>query len=155
MNEYPSRSDLQPVDRSVRRALSPVQSIQPVGANSTSSAPGRNAATARDPAPQGDAAKLDDTVAGAAEYVKIHTQIAGILADLRSTDGSSTIDTAAAEIQSLMPVPIILVPLPPASKEAVEHVAVIARRMVEQMAYAHAAQAPLNRGTVEQVLATA
>jgi len=54
-----------------------------------------------------------------------------------------------------MPVPIILVPLPPASKEAVEHATVIARRMVEQAAYAKAAQGAISRATVDQVLASA
>ena len=154
MNDFVSRSDISPVERTAPRASSPVQAVQPVSA---SALPADRAASARQPdAPAQDVARIDEDVASAAEYAKIHVEIADILADLQSAGTAAPSVAAAADaIQSLMPRAIILVPLPPASKEAVEHAAVIARRMVEQASYAHAAQAPLHRGTVDQVLASA
>lgn len=154
MNDFVSRSELSPVDRTAPRAPSPVQAVQPVAASPFLT--DRQPAPKPQEAPVRDIATIDEDVASAAEYAKIHVEIADILADLQSPGATpSSVDAAAGAIQSLMPRPIILVPLPPASKEAVEHAAVIARRMVEQAAYAHAAQAPLRRGTVDQVLAQA
>lgn len=154
MNDYVSRSELSPVERTAPRAASPVPAVQPVSASRQSA--DRQTSDTYSTAPLRDGAAIDDDVASAAEYAKVHVEIADILADLRSAGAIAPgVDAAADAIQSLMPVPIILVPLPPASKEAVEHAAVIARRMVEQAAYAHAAQAQLRRGTVDQVLASA
>ncbi len=154
MNDFVSRSELSPVERTAPRAPSPVQAVQPVSAipfPTDRPSPATQQAT-----PARDIAIIDDDVASAAEYAKIHVEIADILADLQSASATApSADAAAGAIQSLMPRPIILVPLPPASKEAVEHAAVIARRMVEQAGYAHAAQAPVRRGTVDQVLAQA
>lgn len=151
MSDYGSRREVSPIDRATPRALSPVQPVPPAsGGRSDREAPG-----ARTTAPQIDRASIDEDVASAAEYAKVHVEIADILADLRSATNPPSIDAAAGAIQALMPVPIILVPLPPASKEAVEHAAVVARRMVEQAAYAQMAQSSVNRGTVDQVLASA
>lgn len=100
-------------------------------------------------------AVIDDEVASAAEYAKVHARIADILADLRSGHTATSVDAAAESIQSLMPVPIILVPLPPASKEAVEHAALLAKRMADQAVYARAAHAPVSRGTVNQIASAA
>ena len=52
----------------------------------------------------------------------------------------------------MLPAPQVLVPLPPASKEAVESTIRIAKRIAEQAAYAHAAQANVRRGAVDQIL---
>ena len=151
MSDYGSRSEVSPIDRAASRALSTVQAVPPA----SSSRSDREAPGARSAAPQIDLASIDEDVASAAEYAKVHVEIADILADLRSATNPPSVEAAAGAIQAMMPVPIILVPLPPASKEAVEHAAVIARRMVEKAAYAHLAQGSPGRGTVDQLLASA
>ncbi len=151
MSDYGSRSEVSPIDRAASRALSTVQAVPPASSGrSDREAPGAHSA-----APQIDLASIDEDVASAAEYAKVHVEIADILADLRSATNPPSVEAAAGAIQAMMPVPIILVPLPPASKEAVEHAAVIARRMVEKAAYAHLAQGSPGRGTVDQLLASA
>jgi hypothetical protein len=98
---------------------------------------------------QKDKVVVDDDLASVAEYVEVHARIADILADLQS--GAGSVDDAAGAIQAMIPRPMVLVPLPPASKEAVEHAAVLAKRIVERASYSHAAHAQVSRGTVEQV----
>ena len=157
MNEYFSRSEISPVDRVATRAPSAVMSVQSVEANgqrpdlaprpATQPQAAAKASAAIDPQP-------DEQMASAAEYVNVHARIADILADLRagSSGASMSVDGAASAIQALMPAPIIIVPLPPASKEQVEQVALLARRMVDQAAQANAAQAHLRVGTVDAAL---
>lgn len=157
MNEYFSRSEISPVDRVSTRAPSAVLSVQSVEEQGqrpdlsprppTPSKAVANNATAIGTAPEGQ-------LASAAEYVSVHARIAGILADLRagSSSASMSVDGAASAIQALMPAPIIIVPLPPASKEQVEQVALLAQRMVDQAAQAYAAQSHLRSGTVDAAL---
>ena len=151
MNDYGSRSEVSPIDRAATRALSPVQAVPPASLGRS----GREAPGARGAASQVDLASIDEDVASVAEYAKVHVEIADILADLRSATNPPSVEAAAGAIQALMPVPIILVPLPPASKEAVEHAADVARRIVARAAHAHAGQAHLQRATVEQVAVSA
>ncbi|KQM98511.1 hypothetical protein ASE85_11695 [Sphingobium sp. Leaf26] len=150
MNDYVSRSELPPVDRVVSRAPSPVQAMQSGAASRSAQAPVRERASAQQSsAPQVDTVVVDDDLASVAEYVEVHARVADILADLQSGVGS--VDDAAGAIQAMIPRPMVLVPLPPASKEAVEHAAVLAKRIVERASYSHAAHAQISRGTVEQV----
>jgi len=151
MNDYVSRSELTPVDRAVSRTPSPVQAIAPVAASRSTEAPARE--SAQPTAPQDKAVVVDDDLASIAEYVEVHAKISEILADLQSV--GTSVDDAAGAIQAMIPRPMVLVPLPPASKEAVEHAAVLARRIVERASYSHAAQAHLSRATVEQVTTAA
>lgn len=145
MNDYVSRSDLTPVDRTVARAPSAIQAAQSATVGQPSQAPVQQPAK---PASQASAV-VDDDLASVAEYAEVHARIADILADLQSTGGN--VADAADAIQGMIPRPMVLVPLPPASKEAVEHAAVLARRIVERASYSHAAQAHVSRGTVEQL----
>lgn len=94
----------------------------------------------------------EDDLASAAEYAKVHARVADILAELRSASAAPTVEAAEADIQSLLPAPMILVPLPPASKEVIESAVTLGKRIAEQASYAHAAQAHLRRGTVDQLL---
>ncbi|MEC3950477.1 hypothetical protein [Sphingobium sp. HWE2-09] len=149
MNDYVSRIELTPVDRAVSRAPSSVQAVQPVAASRSTQLPLQETAKAT---PPDEGIVVDEDMASAAEYVEVHARISEILADLQSTAGS--VDDAAGAIQAMIPRPIVLVPLPPASKEAVEHAAVLAKRIVERASYAHGAQAHVARGTVDQVTAS-
>ncbi|WP_088184441.1 hypothetical protein [Sphingobium sp. Z007] len=148
MNDYVSRSELPPIDRAVSRAPSPAQAVQPVAASRATPAPLSGAAKTPPPV---DGVVVDDDLASIAEYVEVHARIADILADLQS--GVSGVDDAADAIQAMIPRPMVLVPLPPASKEAVEHAAVLAERIVQRASYAHRAHAQVSRGTVEQIAA--
>jgi hypothetical protein len=157
MNEYLSRSEISPVDRVSARAPSAVASVQAVEANGQK--PDLAPRTLIEPAPAAKASPAtdiqpEDQLASAAEYVSVHARIAGILADLRtvSTREGISVDGAAAAIQAMMPAPIIIVPLPPASREQVEHAALLAKRMADQAVQAHAAQAHLRPGTVDAAL---
>ncbi|BAV64646.1 hypothetical protein [Sphingobium cloacae] len=151
MNDYLSKTEISPVDR-------------PKGVPAVSAAPSvavrpddGNAAASRGRAPvlpPADGMAVDEEVASAAEYARIHAEIADIMAHVRG-NAQVTVDEAASEIQSMLPTPIVIVPLPPASKEAVESTVSLARRMAEQSLYAHAAQAHMKRGTVDQILSTA
>ncbi|WHO38260.1 hypothetical protein PMI04_017130 [Sphingobium sp. AP49] len=85
----------------------------------------------------------------------MHAQIADILADMRSGNGTMSVDEAAASVQAMIPAPFIFVPLPPATREAVEQAAALAQRIADKAIYAHAAQAHVKRGTVDQILANA
>lgn len=152
MNDYISRSELPPVDRTVPRTPAPAQAVQPVSTGRMAVSPERET---RDPVPQADVATVNEDVASAAEYAEVHAQIADILADLRSATGGMDVDDAISAMETMIPRPIVLVPLPPASKEAVEHAAVLAKRIVERAGYAHAAQAHVHRGAVDQIVSAA
>ncbi|BDD67292.1 hypothetical protein Sj15T_23130 [Sphingobium sp. TA15] len=147
MNNYISRTELS-VERSATRAPSAVSAIQPVSSSGT--------AQQGDQSPRHsmaqDQAGAEESIATSAEYAKVQARIADILGELRSLGGAATVDGAADEIQSMLPTPQVLVPLPPASKEAVESTIRIAKRIAEQAAYAHAAQANIRRGAVDQIL---
>jgi len=52
----------------------------------------------------------------------------------------------------MMPSPMVFVPLPPASKEAVEQAVTLAKKIAQQASYAHAAQAHIKRPMVDQLL---
>ena len=107
------------------------------------------------PSGQPAASSSEDDLASAAEYAKMHARVADILADLRAEGGEASVEAADAAIQTMLPAPIILVPLPPASKEAVESAVMLGKRIAEQAGYAHAAQAHLKRGAVDQILSSA
>lgn len=151
MNEYFSKTEISAVDRTAARtnavtALSATQSATSRPRNAEAQVHTRSAAP-----PESDSPGLDEGLAGAAEYARIHARIADILAGMRM-DADVTPENAASQIQSMMPTPIIIVPLPPASREAVESAVQLAQRIAEQAHYARAAQAHMQRGTVDQIL---
>lgn len=150
MNDYVSRNDVTPVDRAVPRAPSPVQTVSPVAASRSDQTPFREPPT---PTVKAGGVVINDDIASVAEYAEVHARIADILAGLQSVGAS--VNDAADAIQAMIPRPMVLVPLPPASKEAVEHATVLAKRIVERASYSHAAQAHVSRGTVDQVTTAA
>lgn len=150
MDDYVSRAELSPVDRAVVRAPSPAPVVQPVAASRADEKLTDDQRSGVKAQPKLTSASQE--LASVAEYVEVHARIAEILADLGA--GATDVDAAAGSIQAMIPKPMVLVPLPPASKEAVEHAAVLARRIVERASYAHVAQAHVSRATVEQVAST-
>jgi hypothetical protein len=146
MDEYISRAELSPVDRTVVRASAPAQAVQPVTASRASDAPN---ADSRAAATEQNVADVDQDLASIAEYVEVHARIADILSGLNA--GSTGVTDAANAIQTMIPKPIVIVPLLPASKEAVEHAEAVAKRIVERASYSHAAQAHVSRAMVDQI----
>jgi hypothetical protein len=149
MNDYPSRNEITPVDRSVTRAVA-IAPVQPVATQRAPTDDSPRRISAPPPADLTD----DGQLASAAEYASVHERIAGIMAELRASElqAANAIDGADAAIQAMLPMPIIVVPMPPASKEQMEQAARLARRIVEQASFAHGAQAHVRPGTVDQVL---
>ncbi|WP_257540083.1 hypothetical protein [Sphingobium sp. CFD-1] len=152
MSDYLSKSEISSADRASARpnavpAVSAAQSVtvKPDNGDAAASRGRAPALPARDPA------AFEEEIAGAAEYARIHAEIADIMADMR-TDPAASVAAATSRIEAMLPTPIIIVPLPPASKEAVESTVMLARRMADQSRYAHAAQAHMKRGTVDQIL---
>lgn len=148
MNDYLSSRDLPPVERAVPRTA-PVQSVQPVSAVASIEGQKRDAVHEQ---VQQTAALTDGDMATAAEYAEVHARVSGILADLKSINSPMDVAEAAAAVESVMPVPIVLIPLPPASRESVEQAADLAKRMVQMASYTHAAHASVQRGAVQQLL---
>ncbi|SCW76562.1 hypothetical protein SAMN02927924_02710 [Sphingobium faniae] len=152
MSDYLSKTGISPVDRASGqpKAVSAVSAVSSVAVRPDDG----DAAAARARAPAlspVDMAAVDEEVASAAEYARIHAEIADIMAAMRG-NAQATVEAAASEIQSMLPTRVVIVPLPPASREAVESTVLLARRMAEQSRYAHAAQAHMKRGTVDQIL---
>jgi hypothetical protein len=159
MNEYQSRSEIAPVDRVMRTTpvVSSVPATAQVGAD-TAAAAVSQASTAS--LPVGNAVDLaagsEEQLASAAEYARVHASIADILAGMRAGPSTNT-PTADAEsaITALLPQPVIIIPLPPASKEMVERAEMLAKAMADLAVQTRAAQAHLKPGTVDQILSTA
>jgi hypothetical protein len=148
MDDFISQAKLSPVDRTVVRPAAPAQAIKPVTASRASDRADDDTRSAANPA---TLVAVDSDVASVAEYVEVHARVSEILADLGS--GLLGVDDAADTMQAMIPRPMVLVPLPPASREAVEHAEAVARRIVERASYAHSAQAHVPRGAVEQITA--
>ncbi|WP_313806094.1 hypothetical protein [Sphingobium sp.] len=151
MNDYFSRNGISPVEKRATRAPSAVSAVQPVSSSATVHRDGGSTAQAA----MDDQATPEERIASNAEYARVHARIADILAELRADDSTVTVDGAAEEIRSMLPAPQVLVPLPPASKEAVESAIRIARRIAEQASHARAAQANIRQGAVDQIVALA
>ena len=152
MNDYLPRNEISPVDRVAPRPVLPVPALRATD----------NAGMEADRQPVRveiivDGANLDaeseGQLASAAEYARIHAEVANILASIRASGGASqpaiSLDGA---IDALTPRPLVIVPLPPASKDMMEHAARVAQRLVADAALAHLAQAHVKPGTVDQIL---
>ncbi|MEO8722406.1 MAG: hypothetical protein ABI395_02630 [Sphingobium sp.] len=90
--------------------------------------------------------------AGAAEYARINARIADIFADLNATAAPVSHAEAEHRVLALMPDPVVIIPLPPASADMVERAVRLAQDMAEQAAIARAAQSNVNGGIVDEVL---
>lgn len=155
MNEYLSSGDITPIDR-VSRSVSAVSGVLAgTGVGSGQAGQENQSRSTTSSAGADIAAGSEEHLASAAEYARVHARIADILADLRSGQDSSTAaqDTSLGEITGLMPQPVIVVPLPPATRDMVERAVLLAREIASQAAASRAAQAHVKPGTVDQILA--
>ena len=86
---------------------------------------------------------LTDRASGASAYAKLQSNIADILADLKAsgTNPGAEVSKASRAISSLMPQPVIMLPMPPTDPNMVAFVAQVAQSVAAQAAQTRAAQA--------------
>ena|GEM_PF-5626517 len=79
----------------------------------------------------------------AADYARIHAEIADVLAGLQQSPANrpNTTDDADRAILALMPNPVVMLPQPPTDAQMVAFVAQVAQSMARQAAQTRAAQA--------------
>lgn len=89
------------------------------------------------------ASRTIDRPTASASYAKLRASIANIVADIKPTraPASEAVATADDALMSLMPQPVIVLPLPPTNAKMVEFVAQVAQSLAQQAAQARAAQA--------------
>ena len=160
MNDYVSRNEISPVDR-VTRTVAPVSSVPAAPqVGETDAAALAKLVTNVAVSTSADAdlkSTSEEQLASAAEYARIHARIADILAGMRA-EGSATassVTNTEADIVSLLPAPVIIIPLPPASRDMVERAEMLARDIAMSASLTRSAQAHVKPGTVDQILATA
>ena len=157
MDDYLPRNALPPADLAGARTVATVQPAAPAGSDTNARAGGHSG---RNAGAFATGANFDsgseEQLASAAEYARVHARINDILASLRDSGGPVRSASASeAAIVSLLPAPVVIVPLPPASRDMVEQAARVAKQVADQAAFARAAQAHVKPGTVDQVMATA
>lgn len=158
MNDHFSRSEIAPIDRTPVR---PVAAVQPTARAGGDLGPALRRAPAQIEGAAGAGGGLssgsEEQLASAAEYARVHARIADIIADLRSGkagQSENAVQASEAAITAMLPSPIVIIPLPPASRDMVEHAVRVAKDVADQAAYAHAAQAHLKTGAVDQIVMT-
>ena len=93
-------------------------------------------------------------MASVADYARVQARIADILADvdLDRADPAAARASAADRLDALR-LPMVVIPLPPASVDAIERAVSLARDMAKQAALTRAAQANVQAGTIDQMFA--
>ena len=149
MNEFVPRVDPVAPERVLATRPAPVAPlVQPASA-----AANTNNGSGVD-ADSGEQARREQ-MASAFDYARVQARVADILSDLAGSSQPPEEARANAETQfeALKPVPTIIIPMLPASVEVVERAVQVARAMAQQAELTRAAQAHVNVGTVDQILA--
>ncbi len=151
MNDFVPRIDAIAPDRAAAVRVAPAApAVAPVAA-SAQTADGTGIGTG---ANGGEEARREH-MASAADYARVQARIADILARISTSMADPHVAQAEAEasIEQLRPEPTVIIPMLPASKEAVERAIELARSMAEQAALTRSAQSHVKAGTVDQILA--
>jgi hypothetical protein len=95
--------------------------------------------------------QLREKSAVAANYAKLRADIADVVARLDPPRPSGAREALAANeaIMSLMPQPVVMLPMPPTNQHMVEFVAQVAQSVAGQAAMARAAQARVSPALVD------
>lgn len=99
--------------------------------------------------------QLTERSAVAASYAKLQANIADILArigPLQAGGSAQAVDNANQSLMSLMPQPVVMLPMPPTNQHMVDFVAQVAQSMAQQAALARAAQAHAAPATVDALI---
>lgn len=156
MNDYVQRNEISPVDRVAPRPVAPVVAVRP-GDNSGPEVDARAPALPISPVDHGEGADIDADseaqLASAAEYARIHAKVVDMLASVRLAGESNEMTVGSTDgTDPLIPTPIVIVPMFPASQNMIEQAARVAQRMLDDALLARAAQAHIMPGTVDQIL---
>lgn len=97
----------------------------------------------------------DETARAFANYARIQTQIANVVADLSPPAPQSPAALAQANdsLLSLLPKPSVVLPLPPADEDMVAFVAQVAQSIARQAAQTRAAHANVSAPSVDAATA--
>lgn len=150
MNDFVSRIEAVSAERAmaarVPGAVAPVQASAPVAQTATQG--DMNSSGRQEQSRQ-------EAMASAADYAKVRTEIAEILADLSASKDSAMAARVEAEgrLADLLPPPVVLLPMPPASRDRLEMAVQIANAMVRQAELTRAAQAHIAPGQAEALFA--
>jgi hypothetical protein len=149
MNDFVPRIESVSADRSVL-PVRPVPAVAPI---QPSSAAAQDAGQNGVGSDSGEQARREH-MASASDYARVQARIADILADMSVSMAppETARSNAATALSDLRPGPTVIIPLPPASKEAIEHAVQLARSMAQQAALTRTAQANVGPGTVDQLL---
>lgn len=154
MNDFVPRIESLPPDRSVPpvRPVPAVAAVQ-AGAASTQSGGSGQGNVGSD---AGGQARREQ-MASAFDYARVQTRIANILAEMTASKAAPAVAHADADakLQALRPDPTIIIPLPPASLDTIEHALQVARAMAQDANLTRAAQANVAVATVNQLMAGA
>lgn len=149
MNEFVARVDAVAPERVLATRPAPAAPlVQPASAAAnTNNGSGVNADS-------GQQARREQ-MASAFDYARVQARVADILSDLSGSSQPPPQAEADAEakIEALKPTPTVIIPMLPASVEVVERAIQVARAMAQQAELTRAAQANINLGTVDQILA--
>lgn len=151
MNQFVPRIDGPTVDRSAPavRVVPAVASIDP-GQGRPDSAGGGNVGAGT------DEQSRREQMASAFDYARVQARVADILSELATggdTPPAEARAAAQAQVEALRPEPMVVIPMPPASVEAIERAIAVARAMASQVAMTRSAQANVATSTVAQILA--
>jgi len=150
MNEFVPRIDSLTADR----VAPPVRIVPAVTPVHPSGASANGAGQANVGGDSGEQARREH-MASASDYARVQARIADILSqmDANIADRHAALLQAQSQIEGLRPEPTVIIPLPPASKDQIEHAIQVARTMAQEAALTRAAQANVGTGTVDQLLA--
>jgi hypothetical protein len=97
--------------------------------------------------------QLREKSAVAASYARLQADIADVVArlDPPRPNGSGDALVADQALLSLMPQPVVVLPLPPADQSMIEFVALVAQSVASQAALARAAQSRVSPALVDAV----
>lgn len=150
MSEFVHRIDSLTAERAIP-AVRPVAAVAPVHQGS-----GLPAESSRGEAGADTGAEARrEHMASAFDYARVQARIADILSELDAggTPSADASSTAIRNIEALRPEPVVIIPMPPASREAIEHAVAVARAMAEKAALTRSAQANVALGAVNQMMA--
>jgi len=92
-------------------------------------------------------------LSSAGEFARAHQRISELLSDLRGSKDTTSVASAEEQVNALIPVPTVVVPMPPASEEMIERAVAIAEQIRADALLSRGAQAHVRAETAEAVLA--
>lgn len=149
MSEFASRIEAIAADRAA-----PVRAVPAVMA--AERATGGSASGDSGGAENGAQARRDH-MASASDYARVQARIADILADVdaATSEPAAARNEAADRLEAIKALPVVIVPMPPASVEQIERAVALARDMAEKASLARSAQANVQPGTVSWLMKAA